>query len=34
MANRGSVEMSDFFLIMFWIVVFGVLLMYCDRLNK
>ena len=34
MADRRTMAMSDFFLIMFWIVVFGVLLMYCDNLNK
>jgi len=34
LAYRRTVAMSDFFIIMFWMVVFGVLLMYCDKLNK
>jgi len=27
-------EVSDFFIMMSWIVLFGVLLLYCDKMNK
>ena len=34
LVDRGAMEVSDFFVMMFWIVLFGVLLLYCDKMNK
>ena len=32
--SDNFIVLSWIFVIMFWMVVFGVLLMYCDKLNK
>jgi len=34
LVDRGAMEMSGFFVIIFWIIIFGVLLLYCDKMNK
>ena len=34
MVDRGSVEMNGWFEAMMWIVIFGTLLIFCDKINR
>jgi hypothetical protein len=34
MVNRGAVEMNGWYAIIVWVIVFGLLAIYCDKLTK